>query len=175
VNPAVENQATDRAFRIGQTRNVQVHKFICVGTFEERIDEMIESKKDISEKVIGTGEGWLTELSNRQLKNFYAPQGSDRSFDMARRRYYNDWDWNSFYPKSLRARQRAASGPNPSAARSAKVGGQNAGSKCWKASISAPDFNAAAVTPARAGDRHRHRRRADYGQGPGIQAETIPG
>jgi SNF2 family DNA or RNA helicase len=71
-NPAVENQATDRAFRIGQTRNVQVHKFICVGTFEERIDEMIESKKEISDKVVGAGEGWLTELSNKQLRDLFA-------------------------------------------------------------------------------------------------------
>src|SRR5437870_2018957 len=55
-NPAVENQATDRAFRIGQTRNVQVHKYLCIGTLEEKIDEMIERKKDIAERVVGTGE-----------------------------------------------------------------------------------------------------------------------
>ena len=61
-NPAVENQATDRAFRIGQTRNVQVHKFVCVGTLEEMIDEMIESKKALAESVVGQGENWLTEL-----------------------------------------------------------------------------------------------------------------
>ena len=71
-NPAVENQATDRAFRIGQTRNVQVHKFLCAGTLEERIDEMIESKRDIAGKVVGAGEGWLTELSNRQLRDLFA-------------------------------------------------------------------------------------------------------
>jgi SNF2 family DNA or RNA helicase len=70
-NPAVENQATDRAFRIGQTKNVQVHKFICAGTLEERIDEMIERKKEIAEKVIGTGEAWLTELSTAELKNLF--------------------------------------------------------------------------------------------------------
>jgi len=67
-NPAVENQATDRAFRIGQPRNVQVHKYICAGTLEEQIDEMIERKKGIAEQVVGTGEGWLTELSNQELK-----------------------------------------------------------------------------------------------------------
>src|SRR5207245_7370829 len=66
-NPAVENQATDRAFRIGQTRNVQVHKFLCVGTLEEKIDEMIEAKKEVAAKVVGSGEAWLTELSNDQL------------------------------------------------------------------------------------------------------------
>jgi SNF2 family DNA or RNA helicase len=70
-NPAVENQATDRAFRIGQTKNVQVHKFVCTGTLEERIDEMIERKKDIAGKIMGTGEGWLTELSNAELKNLF--------------------------------------------------------------------------------------------------------
>jgi SNF2 family DNA or RNA helicase len=71
-NPAVENQATDRAYRIGQTRNVQVHKFICAGTLEEKIDEMIEQKKEISEKVIGTGEAWLTEFSTAKLKDLFA-------------------------------------------------------------------------------------------------------
>jgi SNF2 family DNA or RNA helicase len=71
-NPAVEDQATDRAFRIGQTKNVQVHKFICAGTLEERIDEMIERKKVVAGRVIGTGEGWLTELSTAELKNLFA-------------------------------------------------------------------------------------------------------
>ena len=71
-NPAVENQATDRVFRIGQARNVQVHKFICAGTVEEKIDEMIERKKEIAEKVVGAGEGWLTELSNDDLKGVLA-------------------------------------------------------------------------------------------------------
>lgn len=71
-NPAVENQATDRAFRIGQTKNVQVHKFLCVGTLEEKIDEMIERKKEVAENVVGTGEGWLTELSTDQLKDIFA-------------------------------------------------------------------------------------------------------
>jgi len=67
-NPAVENQATDRAFRIGQTKDVWVHKFVCGGTLEERIDELIESKKALAESVIGAGEGWLTELSPDQLR-----------------------------------------------------------------------------------------------------------
>jgi len=68
-NPAVENQATDRAFRIGQTRDVLVHKFICAGTLEERIDDLIESKKELAEMVIGAGESWLTELSTDALRD----------------------------------------------------------------------------------------------------------
>ncbi len=67
-NPAVENQATDRAFRIGQTRNVQVHKFVCSGTLEERINDMIENKKALAEQVVGAGEQWLTELDTDQLR-----------------------------------------------------------------------------------------------------------
>lgn len=66
-NPAVENQATDRAFRIGQTKNVMVHKLVCKDTVEERINEMIESKKELAENVIGTGEKWITELDNDAL------------------------------------------------------------------------------------------------------------
>ncbi|HEY9805429.1 MAG TPA: DEAD/DEAH box helicase, partial [Candidatus Obscuribacterales bacterium] len=68
-NPAVENQATDRVFRIGQTRNVQVHKFVCNGTLEEKIHELIESKKALAEQVVGAGEHWLTELDTNQLRN----------------------------------------------------------------------------------------------------------
>lgn len=71
-NPAVEDQATDRAFRIGQTKNVQVRKMICAGTLEERIDQMIERKKVIAGSVVGTGEGWLTELSNDELREVLA-------------------------------------------------------------------------------------------------------
>jgi SNF2-related domain/SNF2 Helicase protein/Helicase conserved C-terminal domain len=67
-NPAVEDQATDRAFRIGQRRDVQVRKFVCVGTVEERIDQMIENKKALAEAIIGTGEAWLTELSVEDLR-----------------------------------------------------------------------------------------------------------
>jgi SNF2 family DNA or RNA helicase len=68
-NPAVENQATDRVFRIGQTRNVQVHKFVCNGTLEEKIHDLIESKKVLAEQVVGTGEDWLTELDTDHLRN----------------------------------------------------------------------------------------------------------
>jgi SNF2-related domain/SNF2 Helicase protein/Helicase conserved C-terminal domain len=67
-NPAVEDQATDRAFRIGQRKDVQVRKFVCVGTVEERIDQMIEEKKALAEAVVGSGESWLTELSVAELR-----------------------------------------------------------------------------------------------------------
>ncbi|GBF82327.1 DEAD/DEAH box helicase [Aphanothece sacrum] len=67
-NPAVENQATDRAFRLGQTRNVQVHKFVCTGTLEERIHDMLESKKQLAEQTVDSGEQWLTELDTDQLR-----------------------------------------------------------------------------------------------------------
>ncbi len=67
-NPAVENQATDRAFRIGQTRTVHVHKFVVRGTLEERIDEMIEQKTELAESIVGSGERWLTDLSSDDLK-----------------------------------------------------------------------------------------------------------
>ena len=67
-NPAVEDQATDRAHRIGQRRSVHVHKLVCSGTIEERIDAMIQSKRDLAERVVGTGEQWLTELSTTELR-----------------------------------------------------------------------------------------------------------
>jgi non-specific serine/threonine protein kinase len=67
-NPAVENQATDRAFRIGQTKNVLVHKFVCRGTVEERIDALIESKRDLARDVLeGGGEVALTEMGDEEL------------------------------------------------------------------------------------------------------------
>ncbi|MFP4975000.1 SNF2-related protein [Paenibacillus sp. CN-4] len=70
-NPAVENQATDRAYRMGQTRDVQVHKFISLGTLEERIDEMLESKQQLSDNVISSSEGWITELSDDSLRELF--------------------------------------------------------------------------------------------------------
>ncbi|MFX0580297.1 DEAD/DEAH box helicase [Nocardia nepalensis] len=71
-NPAVENQATDRAFRIGQQRNVQVRKLICVDTIEERIDEMISGKRQLADLAIGAGENWITELSTDELRQLFA-------------------------------------------------------------------------------------------------------
>jgi len=71
-NPAVEDQATDRAFRIGQRKNVFVHKFLAMGTLEERIDAMIEDKKRLSSLVVGADESWLTELDNDTFKELIA-------------------------------------------------------------------------------------------------------
>jgi len=68
-NPAVEDQATDRAFRIGQTRNVMVHKFICGGTLEDRIDALIEHKTALAAEIVSSGEAFLTELSNAELRD----------------------------------------------------------------------------------------------------------
>ncbi len=70
-NPAVENQATDRAYRMGQTKDVQVHKFISLGTLEEKIDEMLESKQQLSDDVISSSESWITELSTDALKDLF--------------------------------------------------------------------------------------------------------
>lgn len=66
-NPAVENQATDRAYRIGQEKNVMVHKLVSRGTIEERIDEIIEGKRELAENVIGAGEKWITELGDKEI------------------------------------------------------------------------------------------------------------
>jgi len=71
-NPAVEDQASDRAFRIGQRKNVFVHKFVTLGTMEERIDAMIEDKKRLSSSIVGTDEAWLTELDNDTFKDLIA-------------------------------------------------------------------------------------------------------
>jgi SNF2 family DNA or RNA helicase len=73
-NPAVEDQATDRVYRIGQTKNVQIHKFLCAGTLEERIDDMLEHKKGLADSIVGGDEAWLTELSTEDLKNLFQLQ-----------------------------------------------------------------------------------------------------
>jgi SNF2 family DNA or RNA helicase len=69
-NPAVENQATDRAHRIGQTRQVQVHKFIAVGTVEERIDRLLTEKTQLAQTIVGGGDEWLTDLSTSELREY---------------------------------------------------------------------------------------------------------
>ena len=70
-NPAVEDQATDRAWRIGQQRSVFVHKLVCQGTVEERIDALINDKRQLAEAVVGAGsEAWMSELSTDELRDF---------------------------------------------------------------------------------------------------------
>lgn len=76
-NPAVEDQATDRAYRIGQTKDVQVHKMICSGTLEERIDQLIMSKRELSEVIVSSSNDWVTELDDETLRELFTlgPQG----------------------------------------------------------------------------------------------------
>ncbi|MDN6460540.1 MAG: SWF/SNF helicase family protein, partial [Corynebacterium flavescens] len=76
-NPAVENQATDRAFRIGQQRNVQVYKMITAGTLEESIQDILDGKTQLAGAVVGEGEGWLTELDPEQLAQLMSYKESD--------------------------------------------------------------------------------------------------
>ena len=71
-NPAVEDQATDRAWRIGQVSTVFVHKLVCQGTMEERIDSLLQDKKALADSAVGSGEGWLTEMSTDELKGLFA-------------------------------------------------------------------------------------------------------
>ncbi|MFH8381167.1 SNF2-related protein [Kitasatospora sp. NPDC018058] len=71
-NPAVEEQATDRAFRIGQRRDVQVRRLVCVGTVEERIDELLTAKRALADTVVGEGEHWLTDLPVEALRELVA-------------------------------------------------------------------------------------------------------
>ena len=68
-NPATEAQATDRAFRIGQSRDVRVHTLLCLGTLEERIDRLLADKGVLASRVVGNGEGWLTALSTDELRD----------------------------------------------------------------------------------------------------------
>jgi len=71
-NPAVEDQATDRAYRIGQRRAVQVHKLLCAGTVEEKVDQMLEKKRDLASRIVGKGEHWITELGDTALRELFS-------------------------------------------------------------------------------------------------------
>ncbi len=70
-NPAVEQQAVDRAYRIGQKERVLVHYFCCKGTLEEKIELLIKSKKEIADSVVSAGENWLTEMSDSELRQLF--------------------------------------------------------------------------------------------------------
>ncbi|MEW6574351.1 MAG: C-terminal helicase domain-containing protein [Bacillota bacterium] len=76
-NPAVEAQATDRTYRIGQTKKVIVYRLITLGTFEEKIDEMLKLKKELAEMTVSAGEQWLTELSDRELLEIFKMAGNN--------------------------------------------------------------------------------------------------
>jgi len=71
-NPAVEDQATDRAYRIGQKRAVQVHKLLSAGTVEEKVDQMLEKKRDLASRIVGPGEQWVTELGDAALRDLFS-------------------------------------------------------------------------------------------------------
>ncbi|HEY6590992.1 MAG TPA: DEAD/DEAH box helicase, partial [Actinomycetota bacterium] len=75
-NPAVEDQATDRAYRIGQDRPVQVHRLVTEGTLEDRIAALVASKRGLAEAVVGAGEAWITELSDAELSELVSLQGT---------------------------------------------------------------------------------------------------
>lgn len=70
-NPAVENQATDRAFRIGQKKNVMVHRLISMGTFEEKINDLLKAKQQLADLSVSVGENWITEMSNEELRGIF--------------------------------------------------------------------------------------------------------
>ena len=80
-NPAVEGQASDRAYRIGQKRTVEIHTLVCAGTFEERIDALLRRKRAVAERVVGTGEAWLTELSDDELRDVLALRATGEDGD----------------------------------------------------------------------------------------------
>jgi SNF2 family DNA or RNA helicase len=81
-NPAVEDQATDRAYRIGQTRTVNVHKLVTGGTLEDRIADVLESKRALADAVVGAGETWLTELGDDDLRALVSLSTADVEDDM---------------------------------------------------------------------------------------------
>lgn len=74
----MESQATDRAFRIGQTKNVFVHRFITAGTFEEKLDAMIKSKRELAEMSVSSGESWLCRMSDEEIDRKYSNRYRNR-------------------------------------------------------------------------------------------------
>ena len=71
-NPAVEDQASDRAWRIGQDRPVQIHRLICEGTVEDRISVLLQQKRELADAVVGSGEGWISSLTDDELAELVA-------------------------------------------------------------------------------------------------------
>jgi superfamily II DNA or RNA helicase len=111
-NPAVEDQATDRAYRIGQRRAVQVRKLVCAGTVEEKIDRLLEQKRELASKVVGTGEQWITELGTRELRDLFAlSDGAIASADEGEGDGEGDGDGDGAPPRTTKPRRgRAARG-----------------------------------------------------------------
>ena len=181
-NPAVEDQATDRAFRIGQRKDVQVRKFVCVGTLEERIDAMIEEKKALAERIVGTGEGWLTELSSADLREVLA-----LSHRMTRRCRNERAEWRDALSTRRPGHLLVARGVRAAPGRERHQGPQQA-RRDRRAVVVPPVRRGAGVVrdewpagprpelrPARPG----HGVRAGHGQGPGpgagFPARPLPG
>jgi hypothetical protein len=106
-NPAVEDQATDRAYRIGQQRSVQVHKLMCAGTIEDKVDQLLERKRQLAASIVGAGEQWITELDDNQLRDLFslAPDAVI-SEDMGETEALND-SAEAPTPKRKRGRRRA--------------------------------------------------------------------
>ena len=77
-NPAVEDQASDRAWRIGQDKPVQIHRLVCEGTIEDRIATLLRTKRELADQVVGGGEGWISELDDDELAALVAPVPGNR-------------------------------------------------------------------------------------------------
>src|SRR5262249_34143249 len=148
--PAVENQATDRAFRIGQTRRVQVHKLVCAGTFEEQLDELIERKLGLARAIVGTSEAWITEMSTAELRALFALRRRDaevltpRAAGRAGRSGQTGRTGTTRGP----AARPPGSGRRRGGVGSAPPGGPGAGWPPWNGWWTAGDSPAAAPTPA---------------------------
>ena len=136
-NPAVEDQATDRAYRIGQRRTVQVHKLVCAGTLEERIDELITSKRALAQRVVGTGEAWLTELSTADLRDVISLRGSSSPIRRA-------------FRGGVMAAERRPPPPLPAPAAADRAGGTTPGGRSRVEA--APAEGGIASSKARGGD-----------------------
>ena len=181
-NPAVEDQATDRAYRIGQQRTVLVHKLVCAGTVEERIDEMITRKRALAERVVGTGEDWLTVTVDRRPAR---PRGAGRRRGGGRVMPRSPWSsessgWGGGRPPWF---EPSAPLPVEGGLATSKQRGRDGGHVVVAAvragpRVLRPRGKTAAGPPLRPqgpGDHPRRRGRAGDGRGPGQPARALPG
>ena len=120
-NPAVEDQATDRAWRIGQDRPVQVHRHVCEGTVEDRIAALLAAKRGLADSVVGGGEAWVTELGDDDLADLVALGGGvdlgRSTADGTRLRDHVVGPGLGRRPRGQRRRTRQPAGPRPHATR----------------------------------------------------------